>query len=59
MELKRCKRNGNDKRKKSLALKASSSFDDEDEDKLVDNESKEHEDEMALLSKKLQKTLGE
>ena len=39
-----------------MALKASSSFDD-DEDKLDENETKEDEDEdeMALLSDKLQK----
>ena len=52
LELKRYKRNGNDKRKKTLALKSSYSFDDDD-DELDENESKEDKDEMALLSKKL------
>ena len=56
LELKRYKRNGEDKRKKTLALKASSSFSN-DEDKLDENETKEYEDEMALLSKKLQRIL--
>ena len=40
------------KGRKLFALKASNSFDD-DEDEMDDNESKEDEDEMALLSKKL------
>ena len=39
LELKRYKRNGDDKRKKSLALKAFNSFDN-DEDELDENESK-------------------
>ena len=52
LELKRYKKNGDEKRKKTLALKTSNSFDD-DEDKLDENESKEDEDEMALISKKL------
>ena len=39
-------------------MKASRSF-DEEEDKLDDNESKDDEDEMALLSKKLQRILRE
>ena len=47
LELKRYKRNRDDKRKKSLALKASNSLND-DEDELDDNELKEDEDEMAL-----------
>ena len=46
------------KRKKSLALKASTSFDD-DEDELDENKSKEEDDEMAFLSKKLQRILSE
>ena len=58
LELKRYKRNGDDKGNKSLVLKASKSFDD-DEDELDDNESKEDEDEMAFLSKKLQRILRE
>ena len=58
LELKRYKKNGDDKRKKTLALKASNSFDD-DEDELDENDSKEDEDEMALLSKKLQRILKE
>ena len=58
LELQRYKRNGDDKRKKTLALKASGSFSD-DEDKLDENETKEDEDEMALLSKKLQRLLRE
>ena len=58
LELKRHKRKGDDERKKTLALKASNSFDD-DEDELDDNESKEDKDEMALLSKKLQRILRE
>ena len=52
LELKRYKRNGDDKRKKTLTFKASSSFDD-GKDEMDDNESKEDENEMALLSKKL------
>ena len=39
------------RKKRSLTLKASSSFGD-DEDELDNLESKEDEDEMALLSKK-------
>ena len=39
-------------------MKASSSFDDED-DKLDEFETKEEEDDMALLSKKLQRILKE
>ena len=39
-----------------MALKASSSFDN-DEDELDDNESKEDEDEMVFLSKKLQRKI--
>ena len=46
------------KGRKKLVLKASNSFYD-DEDELDDNESKEDEDEMALLSKKLQRILRE
>ena len=42
LELKRYKKTGDDKRKNSLALKVSSSFDD-DEDELDENESKEDE----------------
>ena len=41
-----------------MALKASSSFDN-DEDKLDDIESKDDEDEMALLNKKFQIILRE
>ena len=41
-----------------MALKASSSFDD-DEDELDDNESKKDQDEMAFLSKKLQRIFRE
>ena len=58
LELKRYKKNGDDKRKKTLALKASNSFNN-DEDELDENESKEDEGEMALLSKKLWKILRE
>ena len=58
LELKRYKKNGDNKRKKSLALKASTSFDD-DEDELDENESKEEDDEMTLLSKKFQRILRE
>ena len=47
LEFKRYKRNGDDKKKKSIALKAFNSFDDDD------LESMEDEDEMVLLSKKL------
>ena len=43
LELKRYKTNEDDKRKKFLALKASNSFDD-DEDEIDDNELKEDED---------------
>ena len=46
------------KGRKTLALKASNSFDN-DELELDDNESKEDEDKMAFLSKKLQKILRE
>ena len=46
------------KRNKSFALKASISFND-DEDELDENESIEEKDEMALLSKKLQRILRE
>ena len=46
LELKRYKRNGDDKRKKTLALKASSSFDD-DKDEMDDIYSKEDKNEMA------------
>ena len=58
LKLKRYKKNGDDKRKKTLTLKASNSFDD-DEDKLDENDSTEDEDEMAFLSKKLQRILRE
>ena len=52
LDLKRYKKNGDDKRKKSLALKALSLFHDE-ENELNDNDSKENEDEVAFLCKKL------
>ena len=52
VKLKRYKRNSDDKEKKSLTLKASNTFNDDD-DELDNLESKEDEDEMALLSKKL------
>ena len=52
LKLNRYKKNGDDKRKKTFALKASNSFDD-DEDEPDENDLKEDEDEMALLSKKL------
>ena len=58
LELKRHKWNGDDKKKKSLIPKASSSFDD-DENELDDLESKENEDKMAILSKKLQRIVRE
>ena len=56
LELKRYKKSGHDKKIKTLALKASNSFDD-DEDKLDENDSNKDEDEIALLSKKLQRIL--
>ena len=58
LELKRYKRNGDDKSKKSLAFKASNSFDNV-ENELDDNKAKEDEDEMVLLCKKLQIILRE
>ena len=58
LKLKRYKRNGDNKRKKYLTLKASNSFEN-DEDELDNLESKDDEDEMALLSKKLQRILKE
>ena len=58
LELKRYKKNGDDEKKKTLALKASNSFDD-DENELDQNDLKEGKDEMALLSKRLQRILRE
>ena len=58
LKFQKYKRNGNDKKKISLALKSSSSF-NEEEDELNEFESKDEEDEMALLSEKLQKILRE
>ena len=52
LELNRYKRNGDDKKKWSLTLKASKSFDDW-EHELNEIETKDDEDEMNLLSKTL------
>ena len=49
LEQRRYKRNGDDKMKKTLALKASNSFDNDDE-KLDENELKKVENKMAFLS---------
>ena len=57
VELKRCKRNDH-KKKRTLALKASNSFDDKD-DELDEFETKDEEDKMALLGNKLQRILRE
>ena len=52
LELKRHKKNGDDKKKKTLALKAPNTFNDKDNE--LDNvDIKDEKDEMALLSKKL------
>ena len=53
LKLKRCKRNGDEKKKRSLALKASGSCDDEDYE-FYGIERKDDEYEMGLLNKKLQ-----
>ena len=58
IKLKRSKRNDDDKKKRSLALKASNSFDDV-ENKLDELETKDEEDKIGLLSKKLQRILRE
>ena len=51
MELKIFSRSDDDRKKKSLALKGSTSFDD-DEDELQSLEELEDDKELALLSKK-------
>ena len=52
MNIKRYKKNGDENKKKSLALKPSNSFDGEN-DELGEIDTKDEKDEMTLLSKKL------
>ena len=56
LELKGYKRNDDDKKKGSLVLKASNSFDN-DKDELAKFGIEDDEDDMALLSEKLQRIL--
>ena len=56
MELKRFSRNDEDRRKKSLALKAAANF-DEDEDESESLEDVDEDDDITLLTKKYQKLL--
>ena len=56
MELKRYKRHDDDKKKRTLTLKATNLFDEEDED-LDEAKTNNKQDEITLLSKKLQKIL--
>ena len=53
LELKRYKKNGDDKKKRKLALKITSFFYDEDED-FDESKTKDEKDKMDLLRKKLQ-----
>ena len=56
LELNWYRKNGDENKKKSLTLKASNSFNDEDNE-LNEINTKGEEDEMVLLSKKLQRIL--
>ena len=56
MELKRYSKNDDDRKKKSLAFKAATNMDD-DEDEFESLENLEDDEDLALLSKKYQKFL--
>ena len=58
MELKRYKKNGDERKKRTLASKAINSFDYKDQ-KFDEIETKDKENKMALLSKKLQRILND